>query len=193
MTETKLCPCPPEGSANWALAAEHKNHAELMACRQGAVSLLQYWAVLACRPNTQEEYGAFDLLMDTVLWAKTPEEVAFWAAQVLFLARQCEDNPPKATAKMKENGSVRLTWSGTFTQGRFIDIHAWSLDQGTPFWARSRWARHGHGRKNIACPGTLCTDLTWDTGTSRPSAFLADLTDLLRSASHDSTNSTQEG
>ncbi len=105
--------------------------------------LAAWWASLANRgdsvplPNT--ENGTMNF-----------ETMRAWASATLGAAREAEHDDRPIASCNAENGVVRLTWVGTWTRGRFVEMEFYFGEDGTPAGA---W---------------MC----WDTGTGAPSTYL---------------------
>lgn len=164
--------CPPMGWAIWNLAEDQEHRDAFLAERKGVGELLAYWATLAARPDDRyDDTGmlsdALDAEIDLAMQGKvrTLEDARNWADRVLFIARKSESNPPNAGFRRDAEieGTVVLTWYGTWTQGRFV------------------WIQLFDGVCGDGSP-CLVARLEWNTGTGQPSRFLSDLADIIPSS-----------
>lgn len=113
--------------------------------------------------------AAVAALLDLIPRLHTVQQIADWATCVIDAARAKEsDNAPRAEVRFDRDAarvgwytrdslvdpgdrSLRLTWAGTYTPGRHVDLEVWTEPTG------------------------LGIRLVWDTGTGEPSTFLAGL------------------
>jgi hypothetical protein len=123
---------------------------------------LRKWMKLACRVgDVSDPYWAGDESVEEMSLAyaslmgaspRTTEEILSWANCVMQLAQEWEHNPPIASAKWDKtmgDGVLRLSWDGTFNSERWFVLFVWDTEEG------------------------LAGRMEWNTGTGRPSRFLA--------------------